>query len=61
MEEKEARIEAQKELIRAFKDGIKDTFYQEISSQITYKHLFSQPNSIILQYATWKILAMLLL
>lgn len=61
MNEQEARIEAQKELIRAFKDGIKTTFYEEISSRITYRHLFDQPNSIILQYTAWKILSMILL
>lgn len=61
MDEQKARIEAQKDMIRAFKDGIKTTFLEEISSRMTYHHLLSQPYSIIIQYATWKILGMLLL
>lgn len=55
------RVELQRELLHSVTTGINDTFYEELYSQFSIAHLMTQPKGIILGYAFFRILTIILI
>jgi hypothetical protein len=55
------RIDRQREMLRAFKEGISTTFQREITYKISLSHILNQDLSFIAQYGIFRVLMYLLL
>jgi hypothetical protein len=55
------RIERQREMLRAFKEGISTTFQREIIYKISFAHIFGQDISFMAHYGIFRVLMYLFL
>lgn len=59
--EEAKRIERQREMLRAFKEGISTTFQREIIYRISYASIFKQEWSFLTHYGLFRVLMYLFL